>query len=172
MPDLGDIFGGGFDTSTHEPLNDYDLIPPGKYIVHIDRAEVKQTKKGDGYYLEIEMIIMDGPCKNRKLWDRINIVNPSVQCQEIGLRALTALGCAAGITKLNLAAQLVSCTVVAHVKVKKEQNEIRTYSSLEKCNTTQQQGQPQAPVQPQQPQQASTSQAPTQQASAPWARPF
>jgi hypothetical protein len=129
MATLQELFGGGFDTNSVEPQGDYPIVPPGNYPVSIDKAEVKVTKKGDGHYLEITLTILDGPCVKRKLWDRINIQNPSQQCTEIGLRSLAALGQSLGITKLSATEQLLNGVCIAHVKVKDEQNEIRTYSA-------------------------------------------
>ena len=130
MSNLSQIFGAGLDVSTIEPQGDFDVLPPGKYSIMVDKAEVKQTKKGDGHYLELTMSILDGPAKNRKLWDRLNIQNPSQQCVDIGLRQLSALGRACGVTVVSSEDQFLGKVCVAHVKVKDEQNEIRTYSSL------------------------------------------
>jgi hypothetical protein len=128
--DLQQIFGGGFDTNSVEPQEDFEVLPPGKYPVLIEKAEVKQTKVGTGNYLALKLSILDGPGKNRKLFDNINIANPSTQCVEIGLRCLAALGQAIGLTAISDTAQLVNKTCVAHVKVKGNCNEIRTYSAL------------------------------------------
>ena len=129
--DLLGIFGqNGFDTQSVEPQSDFDVIPPGKYPVLIEKAEVKQTKAGNGHYIELTLSVIDGPAKKRKVWDRININNPNPQCVEIGLRQLAALGQAIGIPAIGDTAQLVGQACIAHVKVKNEQNEVRTYSPL------------------------------------------
>lgn len=131
MSDLQQLFGGpGFDTHSVEPQQDFVAIPPGKYPVMIEKAEVKQTKRGDGHYLEVTMSVLDGQFKNRKLWDRINIQNPNQQCVDIGLRCLAALGQALGIASIQSTDQLLNGVCIAHVKVKDEQNEVRTYSPL------------------------------------------
>lgn len=130
MSNLASVFGSGFDVNTVEPQSDFDVLPPGKYPVQIDRTEVKQTKKGDGHYIEFAMTILDGPAKNRKLWDRINIDNPSQQCVDIGLRQLSALGRAVGVQVVSSEDQFLGKTCIASVKVKDNQNEIRTYSCL------------------------------------------
>ncbi len=129
MRNLAAIFGAGFDVNTVEPQKDFDLIPPGKYPVSIDKAEVLQTRKGDGYYLKVCMTVLDGQYRNRKLWDNINIQNPSQQCTTIGLGELSALGRATGVTYVSDENQFLGKTCMAHVKVKDEQNEIRTYSA-------------------------------------------
>lgn len=131
MSDFQTIFGDdGFGTDSVAPQEDYALLPPGKYVVSIDKSEVKQTKRMDGHYLELTMCVLEGKYRNRKLWDRINIDNPSQTCVQIGLSVLAAIGRALQLPKLLEAAQLVSGVLVAHVKVKGDQNEIRTYSSV------------------------------------------
>ncbi len=131
MSNLAAIFGPGFDTNTVEPQGDFDVLPPGKYPVVIDKAEVKQTKKMDGHYLSLTMTVADGGYKGRKLWPKIQIQNPSQECVKIGLRTLSALGKATGVTYISDANQFLGKTCIAHVKVKDEQNEIRTYSAME-----------------------------------------
>lgn len=130
MSNLAAIFGAGFDTNTVEPQGDFEVISPGKYPVTIDKAEVLQTKKQDGYYLKVCMTVLDGQYRNRKLWDNINIQNPSQQCVDIGLRTLSALGKATGVTYVSDENQFLGKTCMVHVKVKGEQNEIRTYSAI------------------------------------------
>ncbi|MFZ5832267.1 MAG: DUF669 domain-containing protein [Planctomycetota bacterium] len=130
MSDLASIFGGGFDTNSVPPQEDYDVLPPGKYPVMIEKAEVKQTKAGNGHYLALTMVVIDGPHKNRKVFDNINIQNPNQQCQEIGLRTLAALGQAVGLPVVNDENLFLNKLCVAHVKVKDGQNDVRTYSGL------------------------------------------
>ena len=145
--DLTGIFGqSGFDTGSVEPQSDFEVIPPGKYPVLIEKAEVKQTKAGNGHYIKLTLSVIDGQCKNRKVFDNINIDNPNRQCVEIGLRQLAALGLALGIPHIGDTAQLLNLCCIAHVKVKAEQNEVRTYSPLTPAGAP---GVPQQPAQPQ-----------------------
>jgi len=128
--DLSAFFGGtAFTPATIDPQPDFDVLPPGKYPVLIEAAEVKQTKKATGHYIHLEMKVLDGPCKGRKVFDQINIDNPSAQCVEIGMRTLSALGRAIGLQVITNTDQLLNGVVVAHVKVKDNQNNVRTYSA-------------------------------------------
>lgn len=163
--DLQAIFGDGFDSHSVEPQKEFVVVPPGQYPVIIEKAEVKVTKRGDGHYIKLEMCILDGAYKNRKLWDQINIDNPSTQCVEIGLSVLAALGQALDIAKITDTAQLVNGVVVAHAQVKGDYNSVRTYSSVA---DSQQGGQVQqqqlSQLQPQTPVPSA------QQSAPPWAR--
>lgn len=137
MADLQSLFGGGFDTSSVPPQEDFVVIPPDKYVVVIDAAEVKPTKSQTGHYIELTMTVVDGQYKDRKVWDRINIANPSQKCVEIGLRSLAALGLAVGLSSIADTDQLLGKVAVAHVKVKEGQNEVRTYSAVNPTATQQ-----------------------------------
>ena len=194
--DITDLFGGGgFDTGSVEPMKDFSVVPPGKYVVQITEPEITPTKAGTGHFIRLILIILEGEHKNRKVWDRINIDNPSAKCKEMGLAVVAAIGRALQIQRFTSVTQLANGVLVAHVKVKNEQNEVRTYSSLESYRAEQaKQQQAVQPAQPvvaqavqpvQQPQQAPPvqQQPPQQQAYAPqpggvlppatqpWARP-
>jgi len=140
MNNLSDLFGGvPFDPAAVEPQDDFQVLPPGKYPVLIEEAEVKVNKKQTGHLIYLKMKILDGPGKGRYVFDQINIQNPSQQCVEIGLKTLSALARAIGLQAVESTTQLLNQVVVAHVKVKDEQNNVRTYSSA---------GQPGGPVAP------------------------
>lgn len=130
MSNLQSIFGAGLDVSTVEPQGDFDVLLPGDYVVGIEKSEVKSTKKQDGHYLELTMTVLDGQFKSRKLWDRIQIENPSQKCVEIGRKQLSALGRATGVLIINNEDQFLGKTCIACVKVKDNQNEVRTYKAL------------------------------------------
>ena len=132
MANLQEIFGAGFDSTQVEPASDFDAIPPGKYPSLIEKTELKFTKKGDGRYVEVVMVILEGEYKNRKLWSRFNIDNPSIKATEIAAGQFSALCRAAGLGKIDDTDELLQKVVVPHVKVKDGQNEIRTYSSMAK----------------------------------------
>lgn len=129
--DLTKFFVGGtaFIPSTIAPQSDFEVIPPGKYPALIEDAEVIQTKKGTGHFLKLTMVILDGQYKNRKIWDQINVDNPSTECVEIAMRTLSALGRALGLQAITDTTQLLRGVVIAHVKVKDDRNYVRTYSA-------------------------------------------
>lgn len=127
--DLASLFGGqAFDPNSVEPAKDFDVLPPGKYLCLIKSAEVKQTKAGTGYGLQLELLVVDGSSKNRKLFPWINLQNPNTVCEEIGRREFAALCLAVGFSAIDTT-QLIGKVIVAHVKVKNDQNDVRTYSA-------------------------------------------
>lgn len=171
MSIFSQVFGGGFDSNTIEPSTDFDVLPPGKYPVVIEKSEIKATKKGDGHYLELCVSVTDGAVKGRKLWPRMNIDNPSEIAQRIALQQLASLCKAVGIAVIRDENELLGKSCIANVKAKDDQNEIRSWSSI--SGTVQ--GKPESPVNP-----ASTQQLtqgggqgavqPTAGNKPPWAR--
>jgi len=145
MAKLSELFGGYFDANQYEPAREFQLYNPGQYPSQIESVEIKPTKANNGAFFEVKMVMLEEPYKGQRLTDRINVDNPSTACVAIGRGQLTALCLAAGIAKLDDTDQLLQCVVVPHVKVKGEQNEIRTYSSIADYRAKQQQSPAQGP---------------------------
>ena len=167
--DLTQFFGGAaFTAATIEPQTDFEVMPPNKYAALIEKAEVKQTKAGNGHYIELTMSVLEAPYKGRKLWDRLNIDNPNTQTVEIAMRVLSALRGSIGLQTITNTDQLVNQVIVAHVKVKGDQNYVRTYSAPAEAQPTVQSQQ--APTAQASPLPESTLVEPTLPQLAPWAR--
>lgn len=127
MGNLSQFFGGGaFDPNSVPP----DCIPGGNYTLHINEAELKATKSGNGHYIEIQLQVID-ECqfKGKVLFDRMNIDNPNSQAVAIAQRSLGALGVAAGIPSLDDTSLLRGKVVIGAVKEKDGENSIRTYKA-------------------------------------------
>lgn len=130
MSDLTDIFGADFVDDEFAPMTDFTLIPPGKYPVEIEEASVKRTKSENGHYIKLLFRVIDGEYKGTPLYENLNIDNPNNQTVEIAKRVLTAIMKAIGLNRVSDSAELVGGKLIAHVRVKNEQNQIRTFSSL------------------------------------------
>lgn len=74
-----------------EPGRAFEPVPSGNYPVIITHSEMKTTQRGDGRYLQLEMTIQDGPHRGQKVFDRLNVENPSEQAMAIAQRALSAI---------------------------------------------------------------------------------
>ena len=65
----GDIDNTDLGFATGEP-SDFTIIPKDTWVpVEITRANVKSSSKGDRM-LDMEVVVLDGPYKNRKIWDK------------------------------------------------------------------------------------------------------
>lgn len=110
--------GGTFDANNVEPSAPRELLPPGDYVVQIVESEMADTKGGNGQMLKLTMDIIDGPYQGRKLWDNLNLVNPSTQAVEIAQRTLSAICHATGQLTVSDSEQLHFKPMIATVKTK------------------------------------------------------
>ena len=122
-----------FDANDVEPRKAFDPIPAGKYVCVITESEEKETKKGDGSYLQLTVQVIEGEYENRKLWDRLNLNNPNDQAVAIARSTLSAICRATGVMMLTDSAQLHDIPFVAKIsQVKNKEsgemtNEIKGY---------------------------------------------
>jgi hypothetical protein len=122
MSDIREAIGDSFRPDEHEAsTGDFEPLPAGWYPVQIDSAAVEQTKKKDGLVLKLQLTVVGASFANRKLFRRINIQNPSQQCQEIGIRELAGLGKACGLATLDDSAELLEKFIQVKVKVRADE---------------------------------------------------
>ena len=137
------FLGGNFDATSVEPSSPMEILPPGKYPVHIIDSEMRETRSG-GQMLKLTMEVLDGPSKGRKLWDNLNLVNANPQAQEIAHRTLSAICHATGKMQVQDSEELHFRPMIATVEVgiddrdkalppdeQRKQNRIKGYSSAD-----------------------------------------
>jgi len=78
----------GIDTSDDRG---FEPLPQGKYNAMVIESTIKDTKAGTGQYLELVCQVLDGQHVNRKVWHRLNIVNPNPVAENIGRKDLAIL---------------------------------------------------------------------------------
>jgi len=182
---LGDFFGSqGFDHTTVKPASANSVLPAGDYLLFSKKAVTKPTKRLDGHYLEIEFDVVGGKHNGRKLWSRMNIDNRNETAVSIAKAELSSLCEAAGVRPLIDEGQLIGVSIIGHVKIDKQGNNvIRSYSkpSAAGSNAAQPAAPPQVPLtqRPVQPAQQAQAYTPQQQVpiqspnlNAPVARPW
>ena len=124
----------GFDANTVEPSSTFDPLPAGKYLAAITGTEMKPTKDGTGSYLNIELTVLEGEFKDRKVWDRLCLNHPSAQAVKIARSELSALCRAVGVMQPRDSVELHNIPLVVTVKLKKREdtgelaNEVRGYA--------------------------------------------
>lgn len=87
----------------------FEPLPRGLYSAMITESAIKQTKRGDGEYLALTFEIVDGKYAGRRLWQNLNLSNPSKQAEDIAREELNNICAAIGIpkgTKLSNTEQL------------------------------------------------------------------
>ena len=126
-----------FNANEVEPKLAFDPIPAGKYLALIINSEMKPTKTANGKFLELTFQIIDGPFKNRQVWSRLNLQNPSQQAVQIAQSELSAICRAVGVMTPNDSVELHNLPLVITVRCKKRSdtdeltNEIKGYAKRE-----------------------------------------
>jgi hypothetical protein len=121
----------GYNANDHEPT-DFELVPKGDYEAIIVDSKKKATKTG-GEMLVLEFVIIEGPYKNRKLWERLNLVNSSTVAVEIAQGTLSSICRAVGVMTPQDSSELHSKPLTIKVGIRPaqggydEQNEIKGY---------------------------------------------
>lgn len=85
---MGDL---NFNAAEVEPGSGFDPLPAGEYDVAIVASERKPNSKGTGSYLKLELQVLTGQFQNRKLWQNLNIDNPSEEARKIARGELSAI---------------------------------------------------------------------------------
>lgn len=134
--------GNTFDATGVEPTKPLDVLPPAKYSAHIVDSDLRITKDGNGQYLLLEIEVIEGPFKGRKLFDRLNLVNANPQTVEIAQRTLSAICHATGRMQVQDSEELHLIPFIADVQVAPprngygESNKVR-YRPLQPAHTAQ-----------------------------------
>ena len=125
----------GFDASQVPEQQEFSALPEGQYVVIATASEMKPTKSGTGQFLQFTFEVLDGPQKGRKLWARLNLVNPNQIAVDIAQRELGAICRAVGVIKPSDSAELHNKPMLITVAVeiddrKRESNIIKKYESV------------------------------------------
>ena len=122
----------GFNANDVEPNEAFSALPAGEYDVIIMGSEMKSTKLGNGKYLELQLQVLGGTYQNRRLFDRLNLVNQSDVAVQIAKGTLSSICRAVGVLEPNDSSELHTKPLTAIVKVRKDlegnnQNEVKGY---------------------------------------------
>jgi len=127
-----------FKTSSQK-LAIFKDLPPGLYAVRITGEESKLTKSGTGEYLQLTFEVIDGPYAGNKIFDRLNLRNPSDRAMEIARKTLVAICEAVSVTELNESSELLGkvlrITTVNEFYQDKAYPRVRSYSALAQDET-------------------------------------
>ena len=136
---MGDI---NFNANDYDPDAGFDPIPAGTevkaWIVpvgpedpngeHVQWKDVKPPKKGQ--YLQLTWTIVEGPHKGRKVWDRLNLKNPSKEAKDIAHKTLSGICAALGTKNLTDTQQLRGKPVVLKLKVRPAQGQFEATNEI------------------------------------------
>ena len=113
-------------------------IPAGWYVAKITKAELRDTKAGNGKYINIRYDIMGPAYEGRAVFGMINVKNASEQAEEIGRQNLGDLMRAIGLTKVRDTEQLIGGQCQIKVVIDKgtaeypdDRNSVKGWKALE-----------------------------------------
>ena len=105
----------GFDATQVEPAGDFAPLPAGQYLCIATDSQMKPTKKGDGRYLQVELEVLEGEHKGRKLWDRFVLEHSNDRTVAIAKSSLAGLCTAVGVPRPRDSAELHNIPVLVRV---------------------------------------------------------
>ena len=121
-----------FDANQVQP-NSFELLPAGKYEAVIVASSMEPTKDGTGKFLKLELQILSGEYQNKKLFDRLNLINPNDQAVQIARGTLSSICRAVGVMTPHDSAELHNRPLSINVGIRKgdgeygDQNVIKAY---------------------------------------------
>lgn len=126
----------GFDATQFEPQSDRSPLPAGEYRAVIIDSEEKPTKAGTGKYLQLTIEIVDGEHKGRRVWDRLNLVNPNAKAVEIARDTLASICRAVNVLQPKDSVELHNIPLTVRVAVRRREdngehtNEVKGYKAI------------------------------------------
>lgn len=114
-----------FDVTAYEaqPVrSSWEPLPPGDYTACVTSTELKPTKAGNGEYIELTIEIMDGDYSGRKIWERLNVNNPSEQTMQIARSQLNQLATALNQLPLKDTDQLLEIPFTLTLDIDRKDN--------------------------------------------------
>lgn len=100
----------------------YDLLPDGWYNVTITKAELANTKAGNGQKIDLRYDITGPTNQGRVIFGALNIRNPSQKAEEIGRQQLGEIMRAVGLAKVQDTDELIGKSLAVKVKTRPAEN--------------------------------------------------
>ena len=110
MPNLN-----GFDAGNVEPVPSFDPIPAGQYLAMIVASEEKTSKNGHNF-LSLELEVLEGQYKGRKLWVNLNLSHPNPETVKFARAELANICKAVGVLRPADSVQLHNLPMLITVK--------------------------------------------------------
>jgi len=126
----------GFNANQYEDdVLALDPIKPGTYVAVITDSEMHPTAKGNGKFLLLTLQIIEGQFKGRKVWDRLNLINPNETAVDIARRNLASICRAVGVLTPKDSSELHDKPLLVRVAQRKREdngevvNDVKGYAS-------------------------------------------
>ena len=109
----------GFNVDEAPDSQDFTVMPAGDYTAMVTASELLSNKAGTGSYLKLELTVIDEKYAGRKLYENLNLDNPSAQAVEIARGTLKkiAIACGKGSGVVNESEELHDIPMVINVGI-------------------------------------------------------
>lgn len=111
-----------FNAGDVAPQNNYDPIPPNKYLCMITDSKIAPNAKNTGTLLTLTWeVIEEGPYKGSMIFDNLNVQHQNAKAQEISQRQLSAICHATGVMNVSDSVQLHNIPVIVKVDIERSE---------------------------------------------------
>ncbi len=110
---------GNFNANEHEDMVDFDILPQGWYMVAITKDEQRDCKDGQSKGLNLEMTVLDGNFKGRKVFNWLNLWHVKQKVKAISEREFATICRAVNIINPRNSEQLQNVPFGIELKHKK-----------------------------------------------------
>jgi hypothetical protein len=131
----------GFDASQVDPKADFEPIPKSKQPGVIVGSVFEKTKDGNGEFLKLELELIDGPFRGRRLVDRLNLKNKNETAVKIAQATLSSICRAVNVLRPKDSAELHNRPMLIDIDLEERNdkpgsfsNRIRNYEALGNSN--------------------------------------
>lgn len=134
MGNLSEITGNGWDAEAEAKKGGFAPLPVGDYVVIVASSNVKATKDGKGRYVAMEYQVVEGEYSGRKVWDNLNLWNPSEQAMAIAKASLANLQQACRLPRISDTSELHGIPFVMSLGQRKDagtgeiRNNVKAYN--------------------------------------------
>lgn len=125
---MGNI--GFFNAEEVAPVGEFGVMPEGVYELIVNQSEVKVPSSGKGEMLSLEMEVLDGEFKGRKVWENFTLKNDNEKAVQIGRGKLSSLCRALGVMQLTDSQQLHFIPFQAKLKVRPAKGEYQARNEV------------------------------------------
>ena len=127
----------GFNVDEAPDTQEFTVMPAGDYTAMITASELLSNKAGTGSFLKLELTVCEGQYNGRKLFENLNLDNPSAQAVEIARGTLKkiAIACGKASGVVNESEELHDIPMVINVAIEKrkdtgeDSNRVKSFKS-------------------------------------------
>jgi hypothetical protein len=118
-----------FDATNAPRQESFEPIPAGWYTAMMTKSEMMPSKTG-GSFLDVVFTIIEGPYKDRKVFEKLNLVNANAITQEIAYKQLAEIAHSTGVLQIKDSQMLHGKPLRIRVKIREAANGFDASNSI------------------------------------------